>query len=954
MLLSCSACNKLGLSRTGFWSHLVQSRNPACQALYTRLTSSTAPTPGTSSSIPASPGTESPIETPIAFQGDMFGSAAEYEGEGDDIFEEEAFLEERRIELELENGWEAPRPEAPAQPSHTAAPSPQTVPSDDEGEPDPQNVPHLPRRISIPPPDGSFIEKYSDRHPQSQPGKVLQRNDNGDTGYCARLPAASGSGPWAPFSLKIDWEFVRWANLRGPGSTAFSELLAIEGVAEALGLSYRSTQELNKIVDHALPSWPQFHRSEVVVAGEEFELYLRDIIECIRALWGDPEFLPFLIFEPERHYMDQDKTLRVVHNMHTGKWWWATHEEVQQFTKMTDITIVPIIISSDKTQLAVFGNKTAYLVTKHIVSTTAYLPTSKLEHIENKMGRRRALANLFHACLDYILEPLREAGIQGLELQSGDGVVRRGFPIVAAYVGDYPEQLLVTCLKNGRCPRCPVDPLELGNPAAVKNTRDLEPILNALNSAGIKPVPDPFWHHLPFLNIYQSITPDLLHQLYQGVLKALIGWVHTICGSSEIDARCRRLPPNHNIRLFLKGISHLSRVTGAEHDQISRILLGIVVDIQLPDGYSSVRLVKAVRGLLDFLTLARYPIHSSITFDEMDAALAQFHENKGIFIDLGVQTGFNIPKLHFLSHYRRLFESFGTADNFNTEYTERLHINYTKEAYRASNHKDEYPQMTTWLNQRERILLHEKYLHRKVALEATSETATPTLPCPIPPISHPRTMKMAKTPNTYGVTFDDLASDYGVTDIRHVLSRFVVAFRDASLTKQAVCTAAEQLHLPFSKLSIYYRINVHAEPAKADKYGKLIPGRFDTALVRRSSNLTGEDTLKGYCISQVRCIFKLPAAAGSLFTGSQKPPTYLAFVDYIGRSHGLYKVSRYMVNGIPQSRVIPVNQIEFSVHLFPQFGPVAPAHWKSSNVLASATHFYVNPFSDRLQYLKFA
>lgn len=466
---------------------------------------------------------------------------------------------------------------------------------------------------------------------------------------------------------------------------------------------------------------------------------------------------------------------------------------------MTDITIVPIIISSDKTQLTVFGNKTAYPVyltlgnlPKHIRRKPsrqgqillAYLPTSKLEHIENKTGRRRALANLFHACLDYILEPLREAGIQGLELQSGDGAVRRGFPIVAAYVGDYPEQLLVTCPKNGRCPRCPVDPLELGNPAAVKNARDLEPILNALNSvqqgasifsarcdeAGIKPVPDPFWHHLPFLNIYQSITPDLLHQLYQGVLKALIGWVRTICGSSEIDARCRRLPPNHNIRLFLKGISHLSRVTGAEHDQISRILLGIVVDIQLPDGYSNVRLVKAVRGLLDFLTLAQYPIHSSITLDEMDAALAQFHENKGIFIDLGVRTGFNIPKLHFLSHYRRLFESFGTADNFNTEYTERLHIDYAKEAYRVSNHKDEYPQMTTWLDRRERILLHEKYLRRKVALEATSETATPTLPCPIPPITHPRTMKMAKTPNTYGVTFDDLASDYGATDIRHALS----------------------------------------------------------------------------------------------------------------------------------------------------------------------------------------
>jgi hypothetical protein len=35
---------------------------------------------------------------------------------------------------------------------------------------------------------------------------------------------------WAPFVSKIDWEVACWAKLRGPGSTAFSELLNIEGV----------------------------------------------------------------------------------------------------------------------------------------------------------------------------------------------------------------------------------------------------------------------------------------------------------------------------------------------------------------------------------------------------------------------------------------------------------------------------------------------------------------------------------------------------------------------------------------------------------------------------------------------------------------------------------------------------------------------------------------------------
>ncbi len=32
---------------------------------------------------------------------------------------------------------------------------------------------------------------------------------------------------------------------------------------------------------------------------------------------------------------------------------------------------------------------------------------------------------------------------------SGDRAVRRCFPIYAIFVGDYPEQLLVTLIKNG-------------------------------------------------------------------------------------------------------------------------------------------------------------------------------------------------------------------------------------------------------------------------------------------------------------------------------------------------------------------------------------------------------------------------------------------------------------------------------------------------------------------------
>ena len=49
---------------------------------------------------------------------------------------------------------------------------------------------------------------------------------------------------------------------------------------------------------------------------------------------------------------------------------------------------------------------------------------------------------------------------------------------------------------------------------------------------------------------------------------------------------------------------------------------------------------------------------------------------------------------------------YGTLDNFNTEYTEWLHIDLAKDAYAATNHKDEFTQMTVWLEQKEKILQH--------------------------------------------------------------------------------------------------------------------------------------------------------------------------------------------------------------------------------------------------------
>jgi hypothetical protein len=488
-----------------------------------------------------------------------------------------------------------------------------------------------------------------------------------------------------------------------------------------------------------------------------------------------------------------------------------------------------------------------------------YLPTTKLEHITNKAARRRTIANLFHSCMRRILRPLKTAGVEGVPMASGDGVFRRAHPLYATFVGDYPEQVLVTAVKNGDCPKCDVPHDELGSGQSYP-LRDLEKVLDALShigdplrfsracrAAGIKPIYHPFWEDLPYVNIFQSITPDILHQLYQGVIKHIVSWITDIYGAAEIDARCQRLPPNHNVRIFSKGITTLSRVTGREHNQICRILLALIIDAPLPGNQSPARLICAVRAMLDFLHLAQYPLHSTETLACMKDALDQFHDNKKIFLDLGIHTTFAIPKLHGLDHYMHSIKLFGTTDNYNTEFTERLHIDLAKDAYRATNHKDEYPQMTIWLERKEKILQHHNFIQWRLNGNHDSRTLTSELHPSPPVIVHERQLKMPRHPTLKAVTLEKIVDQYGAPFFRDALARFIVETTMPTLTARQIEAAANDIFLNFRTLPVYHTVkfwnenaemqgdtvdSIHVRPSRRNKrLGCNVPGRFDTVLV---------------------------------------------------------------------------------------------------------------------------
>ncbi|KAF8258427.1 hypothetical protein EI94DRAFT_1912347 [Lactarius quietus] len=782
------------------------------------------------------------------------------------------------------------------------------------------------------------------------------------------------SSIWAPFFSQRDWEIACWAKMCGPTSSALADLLAIPEVVDRLGLSYRTPKELNEIIDHKLAGRPPFQCHELIVAGETLHFYFRDILQSVRCLFGDPEFVRDLVFTPERHYADNERSNCVYSEMHTGNWWWAVQTSLEG--RRPGATVVPVIISSDKTQLTLFRGKMAYAVYLTIGNIpkaisqmlVAYIPTSRLEEMGNKAARRRALGNVYHCCMRKILALITAYGETGVAMLSSDGIWRRCHPILAAFVGDYPEQALVTCTYQGRCPKCIVPPEELGNYFRSPR-RDYDEVLAtfrlaegdvrafhlACHKADLKPVFHPFWEALPLVDIFISITPDILHQMLQGIMKHLIAWVTSVFGATIVDTRCKSMPLNHHITTFAKGITILSRVTGLEHKQMCKILLGLIIDLSLTTGESPARLIKSL------------PSHTSDTLNRLEDALARFHNNKDVFVDLGVRDHFHFPKIHSLLHYQSSITLFGTTDNYNTEQTEHLHMDYTKYAYRATNKKDEEPQMTVWNERREKVEQHALFVawRQQAQQPACNQVSTPEGP----PVPVPRTTQMALNPTLKAVSFNDIANKYGAWDFQDALTDFIARINHPDASTAALKDLAENTLLPFQTVPVYHKIKfvstgdsevidtIHARPGQRDTHGRPIPSCFDTVIV-----WSGSGSQEGLRVAQVRVVFQLPSKIIPLVFPSSDAtvPTHLVYVEWFSpipttpdRDSNLYKVSRLARNGRRITSVVPVDSILSSVHLFPRFGQDTPVG-KSFSVLELCHSFYINPFSCRDTFLHFS
>jgi len=299
------------------------------------------------------------------------------------------------------------------------------------------------------------------------------------------------------------------------------------------------------------------------------------------------------------------------------------------------------------------------------------------------------------------------------------------------------------------------------------------------------------------------------------------------------------------------------------------------------------------------------------TISCLERSLITFHQNKDIFVDLRVQGHFNILKIHSLLHYSSLISLFGSTDNYNTKQTERLHIDFTKDAYHATNHKDEYPQMTTWLEHHEKLQQHA--VHIKWRQQQHLTTSVP----PQRPIGAPQPgtyyLKMTWNPTLWRVSFDSIANNYGAIDFQDLLGDFLAHLRQPHLSGWALHDCGENTLITFHHTPVFHKIkfmdgdgavidSIHIQPEQLDSHRRIIPAHFDTVLVRtgqQPDNVRRKQGMFGllesksswlqfppdHRIAQVRVVFQIPTTAlEEMFPSPQSLraahiPTHLVYIE---------------------------------------------------------------------------
>ncbi|KAH5001643.1 hypothetical protein HBI74_248900 [Parastagonospora nodorum] len=323
-------------------------------------------------------------------------------------------------------------------------------------------------------------------------------------------------------------------------------------------------------------------------------------------------------------------------------------------------TVVPIIISVDKTQLSLISGDRSTPSTL----LARFIPTTKIRDPLLK-------SQVYHYCMSKLLSPLENAAKSGILLACADGRTRQCYPTICAILADYEEQVLLTSVKKNRyctrCTRC----LDKGHDDFVHLVDYFE------------------WKHYNF-NIHVSLATDTLHLLLKGLVMKMLDFMQDITtpvtqesSSTQLNERFRQVMHSTSLKRF----NNKRAFTEAIIQQLIAVVSPLFV-LKAPFA------LHFIRAVCDLVTLAQYKSHDEDTLAYIQGALERMNVFKEEFRvyrrTLGEEKNFNYPKA---------LNSICTGANSEAHY-----ITIVKQFYSMTNKKEYILQICLHNSQRTALL----------------------------------------------------------------------------------------------------------------------------------------------------------------------------------------------------------------------------------------------------------
>ena len=413
-------------------------------------------------------------------------------------------------------------------------------------------------------------------------------------------------------------------------------------------------------------------------------------------------------------------------------------------------------------------------------------------------------------------------------------------------------------------------------------------------------------------------------------------------------------------------------------------------------------MVRAISAYLEFCYLVRRSQIDSATLDQIEGAVARFHQERKIFIQTGVRDDFSLPRQHSLSHYRFLIQQFGAPNGLCSSITESRHITAVKKPWRRSNRNEPLGQMLLTNQRLDKLAASQVDFFTRGMLDGPLLTSG--LPIgmgpahePHPSPSGPRggdrvgdaeavegitslgDVKLAQYPgestqlssglnddnaepivaSQYPGTVDRLAAYLGQPRLAEHIRRFLydqfhpnseICGMDVSLNLCPEISAELHIKVFHSATSTYYAPSdlsgtggMHQERIRATPCWKGGPGRYDCVYIEKDA------TIEGFCglhVARVNLFFSFRFQQSTYSCALVQ--WFSTYSDMPCEDTGLWRVKPdYNMRGQRMCSVVHVNTILRSAHLIGVAGShLLPKDFTYHDTLDSFKLFYVNKYAD--------